>query len=78
MATWTQSVSGNVVTYTVTDQEGSTGTIAVTKGAVTGFTSALSSTTLHNDGLQTMISLLQQISTNLLPNQPPSSSSSFS
>ena len=78
MATWTQSTSGSVVTYTITDNESNTGTIAVTKNPVTGFTTALSSSALHNDGLQTVVELLLLISTNLLPNNPPASSSSFS
>lgn len=78
MAIWTQATVGSVVTYTVTDQSGATGTIAVTKNAVTGFTTALSSTALHNDGLAVVVELLQLISTGLLPNAAVNAPGSFS
>ena len=78
MAQWTQATVGNVVTYTVMDAGSNTGTIAVTKNAVTGFTTALSASALHNDGLQVCVELLQLISTGLLPNAAVNAPGSFS
>lgn len=74
MASMTQSQSGNVVTYVITDQENNTATLATTYNAITGVSVVFSSSGgLHNDGLQMMAQALLQIATGLqIPttNQP--------
>lgn len=75
MATWTAATVGAVTTYTVTDTLGQAGTLAVTTNATTGFTTALTGSALHNDGLQTMITLMNLIATNKLPTPAPNAAS---
>lgn len=68
MAALTKSISGAVTTYVITDQEGSTATLAVTTGPVTGNTIVYSSSGgLHYDGQNMMAQLLLQLATGLVP-----------
>lgn len=74
MAALTQSTTGNVTTYTITDQEGNTATLTTTYNSITGVTVVFSSSGgLHSDGLQMMAQALLQIATGLVipsTNQP--------
>lgn len=74
MPAMTQTTSGNVTTYTITDQTGNTATIAQTQNSITGTTCTFSSSGgLHSDGLQMMAQALLQIATGLVippTNQP--------
>ena len=64
----TKTVSGNVTTYVITDTEGSTVTVAVTQTYGGGMTTTfVSSGGLHQDGMQQLTTLMQLVSTGLLP-----------
>ena len=68
MATQTKTVSGNVTTYVITDLEGATVTVALTQGYGSGRTCTFSSSgNVHQDGQQTLTTLMQLISTGLTP-----------
>lgn len=74
MASQTSSVSGNVITYTITDQANNTATIVQTNNPVSGTTCTFSSSGgLRPDGLNMMAQMLLQIATGLViptTNQP--------
>lgn len=74
MASMTQSTSGNVTTFVITDSANNTVTMAATYNALTGVSVVFSSSGgLHADGLQAMAQALLQIATGLVPspyNQP--------
>ena len=64
----TKTVSGNVTTYVITDTEGSTVTVAVTQTYGGGITMTFASSGgLHQDGAQQLTTLMQLVSTGLLP-----------
>ena len=68
MASQTKSVSGNTTTYVITDVEGSTVTVAATSNPGTGITTTYTSSgNVHQDASQMLTTLMQLISTNLLP-----------
>ena len=68
MATQTKTVSGNTTTYVITDLELSTVTVALTQTFGGGRTCTfVSSGGLHQDGQQTLTTLMQLISTGLTP-----------
>lgn len=68
MATKTKTVVGLVTTYVVTDFLGGTVTLAVTQNPGSGNACTFTSTgSVHNDGLQHLAHLLQQLSTGLTP-----------
>jgi hypothetical protein len=62
-----KSTSGAVVTYTITDVRGTSATVAVTQNSVTGNTVTLTGTGVRLDAMKTMMKLLQQVSTGLVP-----------
>ena len=68
MATQTSTTSGNTTTYVITDLEGNTVTVVLTNtfggGRLITFTS---SGGLHQDGQQTLTTLMQLLSTGLTP-----------
>lgn len=68
MATQTKTVSGSTTSYLITDESGNTLTVAATS-AVTGITVLFTSSAngLLQDGQQTLTTLMQLISTGLLP-----------
>jgi hypothetical protein len=64
----TKTVSGNVTTYVITDSEGSTVTVALTQTYGGGQTITFSSVGgLHTDGQLLLTTLLQLLSTGLVP-----------
>ena len=64
----TKTVSGNVTTYVITDTEGNTVTVAATQTFGGGMTTTYTSTgNLHQDGAQQLTTLMQLVSTGLLP-----------
>ncbi len=64
----TKTVSGNVTTYVITDTEGSTVTVTATQLFGGGLTTTYASSGgLHQDGAQQLTTLLQLVSTGLLP-----------
>lgn len=64
----TKTISGNVTTYVITDTEGSTVTVAVTQTYGGGITTTFASSGgLHQDGAQQLTTLMQLVSTGLLP-----------
>lgn len=64
----TKSVNGNVVTYVITDVEGSTMTVVLTNSYGGGRTCTFSSSGgLHTDGQLLLTTLMQLISTGLTP-----------
>ena len=68
MAAQTKSVSGNTTTYTITDAEGSTITIAATTTPVQGVTTTFTSSgSVHSDANQMLAQLMLLLATNLLP-----------
>lgn len=68
MAGLTKSVSGATTTYTITDAEGASIAIAYTQGIGAGNTmTGTSSGNLHQDGQLMLTTLMQQLSTNLVP-----------
>lgn len=68
MATQTKSVSGNVTTYVITDQEGNSVTIAATNNTVTGLTTTYSSSGgLHSDGMALVSTLVLLLQTGVVP-----------
>lgn len=68
MAAVTKSVSGSTTTFVITDMEGSTLTLAVATGAVTGNTVTFTSSGgLHSDGMNMAAQLLLQLATGLIP-----------
>jgi transcriptional regulator of nitric oxide reductase len=74
MATETRVDSGNVVTYTITDAQGSTVTVTVTQTAVTGFgVTFASSGGLGSDGLAMLQPLLNALTIGVLPMSPTQS-----
>lgn len=68
MASQTKSVAGNVTTYTITDQESNTVTVAATQNAVTGVTvTYASSGGLHADGMALLSTLNLLLQTGVVP-----------
>lgn len=68
MATQTKTVSGNVNTYVITDVDGNSVTVVVTQSFGAGTTCTFSSSGgLHQDGQQMLTTLMQLVSTGLLP-----------
>ena len=68
MATQTKTSSGNVTTYVITDLEGATVTVALTQTFGGGRTCTFSSTSnVHQDGQQMLVTLMQMVSTGLTP-----------
>lgn len=68
MAMQTETVSGNVHTYTITDMELNTLTITATSNPVTGLTATfVSSGGLHGDGLALLSTLVLLLQTGLTP-----------
>lgn len=68
MAGQTKTTSGAVTTYVITDVQGNTVTTAVTQTAGAGTTCTFSSTgNVHQDAQQMMMTLMQLVSTGLLP-----------
>lgn len=68
MASQTKSVAGNVTTYTITDQESNTVTVAATQNAVTGVTvTYTSSGGLHADGMALLSTLNLLLQTGVVP-----------
>lgn len=68
MASQTKSVSGNTTTYTITDSEGSSVAVAALQAPGQPITTTFSSSGgLHQDGQQMLTTLMQLISTGLLP-----------
>ena len=64
----TKTVSSNTSTYVITDAEGSSVTIAATQTFGGGITLIISSSGgLHQDGAQQLTTLMQLLSTGLLP-----------
>jgi len=64
----TKTVSGSTTTYVITDTEGSTVTVAVTQSYGAGMTATFSSSgNVHQDGQQQLVTLMQLVSTGLLP-----------
>jgi hypothetical protein len=63
-----KTVSGSVSTYVITDVEGSTVTVAVTQSYGAGITMTFASSGgLHQDGAQLLTTLMQLLSTGLIP-----------
>jgi hypothetical protein len=68
MASQTKTTSGNNTTYVITDVEGSTVTVVLTQTYGGGRTCTFSSSgNVHQDGQQTLTTLMQLISTGLTP-----------
>ena len=67
MATQTKSVSGQVTTYTITDEENNAMTVAVTNNPVTGFTTLFGGSAVHNDAVNMAAQLLLLVGNGLLP-----------
>jgi hypothetical protein len=68
MASQVKTVSGQTTTYVITDQEGSTVTVALTQGFGSGRTCTFSSSgNVHQDGQQALTTLMQLVSTGLTP-----------
>lgn len=68
MAGQTKTVSGQTTTYVITDTEGNSVTVAVTNLIGGGITCVFSSSGgLHVDGQQMLTTLMQLVSTGLLP-----------
>jgi hypothetical protein len=69
MANVTKTVSGAVSTFVITDNAGSTLTLAVTSGTVTGLSTAFTSSGgLHVDGMQELWNLLNaQLIVDIIP-----------
>lgn len=64
----TKSVSGNTTTYTITDVRGATVTVAATQTFGGGMTCVFGGAgNLHQDGQQQLTTLMQLVSTGLLP-----------
>lgn len=64
----TKTVSGSVTTYVITDTEGNTVTVAATQTYGGGMTTTFASSGgLHTDGQQQLTTLMQLVSTGLLP-----------
>jgi hypothetical protein len=67
MASVTKAVSGAVTTFTITDQEGNSATIAVTTNNITGNTIQYGGSGVHNDATALMFNLMNQLQTGLIP-----------
>lgn len=67
MAAQTKSVSGNVTTYTITDEKSNAMTVAVTAAPGQAFLTAFGGSAVLSDGLQMLTNLLLLISTGILP-----------
>lgn len=69
MATQTKSTTGNnITTYVITDSEGNTVTVVLTQTYGGGrLLTFASSGGLHQDGQQTLTTLMQLLSTGLTP-----------
>ncbi len=69
MANITKSVAGSVSTFVITDNAGSTLTLAVTAGTITGLATAFTSSGgLHMDGMQMLWNLLNaQLVADIIP-----------
>lgn len=69
MATQTKTTTGNnITTYVITDAEGSTVTVVLTDSFGAGRTTTFASSGgLHQDGQQTLTTLMQLLSTGLTP-----------
>jgi hypothetical protein len=68
MANMTKSTAGLVTTYVITDASAATATIAVTNNPGSGITCTLASSgNFKPDGQQSLTTLMQMVSTGLLP-----------
>lgn len=68
MAGQTKTVSGQTTTYVITDVEGSTVTVVATQSYGAGMTTTFTSSGgLHQDGMQMLTTLMQMLSTGLVP-----------
>ncbi len=67
MATVSKTISGATTTFTITDAAGNVLTVASTAGPVTGNTTTLAGTSVHDDALVVLANLLQQLQTGLVP-----------
>lgn len=68
MASRVKTSSGNTVTYTITDAQGITATVAATQGFGSGRTAVITSSGgLHYDGQLALHTLLLMLGTGLTP-----------
>ena len=68
MAGQTKTVSGQTTTYVITDTEGSSVTVAVTNNIGGGITCTFTSSgNVHQDAQQQLVTLMQLVSTGIIP-----------
>jgi hypothetical protein len=68
MASQTSSVSGSVTTYTITDMENSTITVAVTQNPTVGVTATFTSSgAVHGDAMSMLAQLMLLVATGIVP-----------